>query len=167
MNIQKRKVKIPVYFECEYEIHPLKKFQAEGHFVPALRERDALGQSTMQPRKWKGNHVHALTLFDSEKQIIRALSDSREDAERILGEQLRQAFYGAQRALAIVGFNSDQARLVKDERDRLVSYMIANGKPEDLSKALGIGEAAVEEFKQAEKSPLLRARVDAMLGGGV
>ncbi len=127
-----------MHFECSYEIHTLKTFQNEGHFVPALRERNALGEATMQPRKWKGNQVHALTLCDGAGvQLLRALSDSREDAERLLGDQLRQSFYGAQRSLAIVEF----------------------------SRVLGIAEAAVAEYQQAEKSPALKARIDSMLAG--
>ncbi len=165
MNMQKRTTRVPVHFECSYEIHPLKTFQAEGHFVPALRERNALGEATMQPRKWKGNQVHALTLCDGAgMQLLRALSDSREDAERLLGDQLRQSFYGAQRSLAIVGFNADQARKTKDERDRLAAWMLEH-HPAEFSRVLGIAEAAVAEYQQAEKSPALKARIESMLAG--
>lgn len=163
----KRKTEIPVKFEVEYEIHELKKFQAEGHFVPALRELDANGNPTMLPRTWKGKHLHTLTLFAAGgKQTLRALSDSREDAEKILGAQIRSAFWNAQAALDIVGFNADQARKSKDERDRLAAWMLEH-HPQDFARVLGIAEAAVAEYQAQEKSPALKARIDSMLGGAL
>ncbi len=151
MNYQKTKTRIPVQFEVEYEISPLKKFQADGHFVPAMRARDAKGMQTMQPRHWKGAHVHALNVFDAQgTQVCRSVADSREEAERLLSAQVREQFFSSLRTIEIVHFNADQARRVKDERDRLVAYMVANGRPEDLAKALGIAEAAVAEYVAKE-----------------
>lgn len=168
MITTKRETIIPVLFECKYEIHPLKKFQDEGHFVPAIRERDANGNETRQPRKWKGSQVHALTLFDSEgAQVLRALSDSREDAGRILGDQIRMNFWGLIRALKIAGLNTDQARKVKDERDRLTAWMLQHAPPAEFAKVLGIAEAAVAEYQAQEKSPELRGKIDSMLNGGI
>lgn len=159
----KRKTEIPVKFEAEYEIHELKTFQSEGHFVPALRELDAAGNSTMLPRKWKGTHVHALTLFAAGgKQTLRVLSDSREDAERMLGNELRSCFWNAQAALDIVSFNADQARKSKDERDRLAAWMLEH-HPQEFARVLGIAEAAIAEYQAQEKSPALKARLDALL----
>ena len=157
----KRKTEVPVKFEVEYEVHELRKFQAEGHFVPALRELDAEGAPTMLPRPWQGNHVHALTLSAAGgKQTLRVLSDSREDAERMLGAQIRSNFWNSQAALDIVQFNTDQARRSKDERDRLAGWMLQY-HPEEFARVLGIAEAAVEEFKakeaalQADPSPII------------
>ena len=162
MNTTKRTTEVPVKFEVQYEVHDKKKFQAEGHFVPAVRERDAHGEPTMQPRKWKGTQVHALTLSGPNGcQTLRALSDSREESERILGEQIRRNFWGTQKAIQIVEFNAEQARRVKDERDRLVAYMLSKGLLTELSEALGIAEAAIEEFrKQETKLALEDARRD-------
>ena len=122
----------------------------------------------MQPRKWKGAHVHALTLNTptSGAQVLRALSDSREDAERILGDQIRSAFWGAQSALQIAGLAADQARKSKDERDRLAHWMLEH-QPQEFARVLGIAEAAVEEFKAASQSPGLRAATDRMLNGEI
>lgn len=162
MNLQKTKTRIPVQFEVEYEISPLKKFQADGHFVPAMRARDAEENLTMQPRPWKGAHLHALNLFNAAGvQVCRSVADSREECERLLSAQIREQFFSTTRALEIVAFNADQARRVKDERDRLVAYIIATGRPEDLAKALGIAEAAVAEFvaKEAELQAEARGAV--------
>jgi hypothetical protein len=173
------KSQISVDFEVEYQVDPRDKFQREGHFVPALRERDAEGNSTPQPRTW-GPEVHALTLLtpggdvarvkDSatgkEQSLSRALSDSLEDAERILAEQIRDQFWAAQRALAIVGFNANQARKVKDERDRMAAWMLEH-HPAEFARVLGIAEAAVAEYQAQEKSPELRAYVEAILDGRV
>lgn len=163
----KRKTKIPVQFEVEYEIHPLKQFQADGHFVPAIRERDAQGNETRQPRKWKGSQVHALTMFcpSTGKQILRALSDSREDAERILAASVEGMFWGVQSALANRTFNADQARRVKDERDRMAAWMLEH-HPTEFARVLGIAEAAVAEYQAQEKSPALKKRIAEMLNGG-
>lgn len=175
-----RNTEIPVKFPVLYEVHPLKEFQAEGHFVPAIRERDAQGNPTMQPRKWKGTQVHALSLIDPEtgtparitdpqtgkdQAVARALSDSREDAERILSDQIRNAVLAASRSTAIANFAMEQARRVKDERDRLVNYMLANGQ--NLGAALGIAEAAVEEFKRQEADPALKSKVNELLQRGI
>jgi hypothetical protein len=180
MNTTKRKTEVLVRFEVEHKVHPLKKFQAEGHFVPAIRERDADGNETPQPRKWKGAQVHALSLIDPEtgeparvvdpntgkdQALARALSDSRQDAEKILGGQIRNQFWASRRALAIMGFNSDQARRVKDERDRMAAWMLEH-HPQEFSRVLGIAEAAVEAFKAEEKSPALKAGLHKILQGG-
>lgn len=177
----KRITKTPVTFAVLYEVNGVKEFQAEGHFVPALRSRDAEGKQTMQPRKWKGANVHALTLLDASGQVLRtknpttgelqstarALSDSREEAELIIADQIREGFYGQTRALAIIEFSAEQARRVKDERDRLVGWMIAHAPPAELAKALGIAEAAVEEYKHSITDPNLKSSVDRMLEGGL
>jgi len=169
MNTQKRTTSVPVNFEVEYEIHELKKFQDEGHFVPAIRQRDAKGNETMQPRPWKGKHVHALTLFGpGGNQILRALSDSRQEADRLLQSQIIANFWGAQKSLEIAEFNADQARKTKDERDRLVAWMVRNAKPEDLAQVLGIAEAAVDEFKRKEAELQADPRpITSLLAGGL
>ena len=142
---------VVVYFKAEYENHPLKSFQADGHFVPGLREEDAEGNATRQPRKWKGTRVHALTLKDADgKQILRSLADSEKTAGLMLAKLIQENFWGAQRALAIAEFNAEQARKVKDERDRLVAWMLANGQSHGVSQALGIAEGAVEEYRAKE-----------------
>ncbi len=172
----KRNTQSTVPFPVLYETHDLKTFQAEGHFVPAIRLRDAEGNATRLPRAWKGAVVHALTLLDPITQTphrtqgqstARALSDSREDAERIFADQIREGFYGTLRALDVTAFNADQARRVKDERDRLVAWMVRNQEPRVLAEVLGIAESAVEEYKRAENDPALKAKVDAMLTGGL
>ena len=104
----------------------------------------------MQPRKWKGAQVHCLTMFLlGEKQILRALADSREEAEKILGTQICEAFTGAHMALNIVQFNADQAAKSKDERDRMAAWML-QFHPQDFARILGIAEAAVEEYRAKE-----------------
>jgi len=170
---KKQNTRIPVAFPALYEAHPIKEFQAEGHFVPAIRERDAEGNSTMKPRKWKGATVHCLTLLDASardphktksQSTARALSDSRDDAEKIFSEQIRNGFYAQLRALEQVEFQADQARRVKDERDRMAAWM-AHHHPRELADILGVGEAAVEEYKRSQRDPVLKASVDAMLKG--
>lgn len=152
MNIQKRKTQVPVKFEVEYEIHERKKFQAAGHFVPAVRERDAQGNQTSQPRRWKGAHVHALTVFaPTGEQLLRALSDSRADAELQLGDLIRASFWGSMKALDIAGLNVEQARKSKDERDRLAAWMLQHA-PAEFARVLGIAEAAVEEYRAKESA---------------
>ncbi len=173
--MSKRKTRAVVSFDVLYEVHQLKKFQAEHHFVPAIRERDAEGNPTMKPRKWRGGSVHALTLLDGAGQephktksqsTARALSDSREDAEKIFAEQIRLGFYAQLRALEQVEFQADQARRTKDERDRMAAWM-AQHHPKELADILGIGQAAVEEYKRSQADPTLKASVDAMLNGGI
>lgn len=171
---------IPVYFDVLHEVHDRRQFQSEGHFVPGLRERDAEGNLTLLPRKWEGSKVHALTLMtEGGKQVFRivnpytnepqsafrALSDSREDAEILLRDQIRQGFWAAQSALQIASFNADQARRTKDERDRLVAGLLQRGMGKDLSEILGIGEAAVAEFQRQEASADLKAKVEDLLRG--
>lgn len=169
MNLKKTTTRIPVQFEVEYEISLKKKFQQEGHFVPAMRARDAKGMLTMQPRPWKGVHVHALNVFDANGvQRCRSVADSREECEKLLASQIREQFFSNFRTLDIVSFDADQARKVKDERDRLVSYMIANGRPEDLAKALGIKEAAVAEYVAKEAALQADPRpVESLLRGAM
>lgn len=169
MTYQKTKTRIPVQFEVEYEISPLKKFQSDGHFAPAMRARDAKGNLTMQPRAWKGALVHALNLFDAAgAQVCRSVADSREECERLLSAQTREQFFSSLRTIEIVSFNADQARRVKDERDRLVNWMIAHAPVNELAKALGIAEAAVAEYLakeaalQADPTPVVNALRGAM-----
>lgn len=122
---------VTVFFEAEHEVHAKKKFQDDGHFVPAMRKRDANGQPTMKERPWKSREVHALNLFAftmengqrvKQEQVARSVADSLTEASTLLSEQITNTFWAMYNALKIAGQSQDAYRALMRERDALLAY---------------------------------------------
>jgi len=130
--VKARLLKIP--FKVQYEIHDRKKFQTEGHTIPALREEDAEGNPTRKERPW-GDEVHALTLIgpDGEpaklegQSVCRVLSDSLADAERMFKRVLVRTFWSNLQALRNISFQAQQLEQSVRERTNLKNWMLSNG----------------------------------------
>lgn len=95
------KHELPVLFPFVHETHETSKFRAEGHSLMALRRLDAEGNPVQGPdgnREW-GPEVHILRLphpddSDPKTYVLRVMSDSIEDAERMAKAELRRMLYG-------------------------------------------------------------------------
>lgn len=137
-----RILKIP--FKVKYEIHDRKKFQSEGHFVPALREEDAEGNPTRKPREWSGNEVHCLTLVNADgepakfegQSVCRVLSDSLADAERLFRRTFEETFWSNLKALENISFQGQQLVKSCKERTDLMNWMLSNGHRKEAEEIL-------------------------------
>lgn len=168
-----------VPFEVLHETHDKETFQREGHWVPALRERDANGLLTPKEREWKGATVHAMTLLGSDGKPVmfadpstskndsmcRVVSDSLEDAERLMEDCIRDAFFANKRSLEVLGDTFQQLRKASEERTNLMNWMLSNGHRDDVANVLGIATAAIEDFQRANADPKIKKAVEMMKNG--
>lgn len=119
---------ISVTFTADYETHNRKKFQEEGHMLFPLRYRNAEGDPVFGPcpgeRKWQGEEVHILKLSlpsDPNVTILRVMSDSLEDAKRMIADGLPRVLFGLQTAETIRQQQvTDSERLQREHSNLLV-----------------------------------------------
>ena len=79
---------ISVPFLATHEIHDREQYQNHsGRFLPGLTDTQGYR------REWRGKIVHALQLNHRDKQILRVLSDSQQDAERLLSQCIQDEFF--------------------------------------------------------------------------
>lgn len=135
-------VTIQVPFTFIHEAHDTLSFQKEGRMLPTLRHRDWEGQPDWTPagvRTW-GPTVHILRLpcpGTADQNVIRSLSDSFEDAQRIVSEQLPQILYGTWTAQFV---RDTQREELQSQRDRAIQWIREKHGDRAVAEALGASE---------------------------
>lgn len=135
---------IQVPFVAEYEKHNKNEFQKAGHMVFPLRYRDAEGNPMFGPgeRPWEGDDIHILRISlpsDPSVTVLRVMSDSLEDAKRMVVDELPRGLFALhagqfirqQGAVSIEKLQREQANLLewcsKHHSEKEIEIALAGG----------------------------------------
>jgi hypothetical protein len=92
-RIQAQAITIDVDFVCLLDIHNRKQFQADGHMLFSLYKPNPKPEELDILRPWEGEDVYALRLMYKGQQVHRVMSDSLQDATRLMAEGLRNVTF--------------------------------------------------------------------------
>jgi hypothetical protein len=107
-----------VSFECELRVESRKEMQAAGRTVFGLYRENPDPNAPDIRRDWGGDTVYDLRLMLAGVQVLRVMSDSIEDADRLMSNAIQNQFAAWARQDACISFDRSQYdRLMQDERD--------------------------------------------------
>ena len=138
------KMDIGVPFPFIYETHDSKKFQADGHMLPALRHRDPDGNPVQGPqgnREW-GPVVHILKMphpQDPSETIIQKLSDSLDEVRLMVMEELPRCLVALWTAQFCRESEAGSFERLNRERNNLRDYVVAKEGLEKFELIAGGG----------------------------
>ena len=127
-------------FECRVEIHDRKKFQSDGHMLFQLYQ-PVVGPEPDIRRPWLGEKVYILSLHHRGAQLYRVMSDSLDDAKRLMQHALRDSCLGELVRQALEEFDRQQFYRL-NERHNVLSTYIADAYREEIARGRhdGLGD---------------------------
>jgi len=119
------------YFDCELRIRNREEFQREGHMLFALYTPVPDPSKPDVRRPWNGDLVYDLRLMKDGKVLTdasgnaqhRVMSDSAEDAQRLMGELIRNQFFAWVTAENCQNFDRKQFDQLLNERTRMGAFI--------------------------------------------
>ena len=136
---------IPVYFQVEWEAIPKSEAQGSGVFMPSMADPHTPGgpalKTSIRP-SYRGPFaaVWKCTLWwnlipvqarpnptdwpeGTHRLVFETRADSREEAGRLMAEQIRDHFFGMLQATRIADFNAGQFDQVNRQRNQLADWI--------------------------------------------
>jgi hypothetical protein len=117
---------LKVEFAVELEVHQRAQFQKEGHMLFQLYGPGDKPEDLPIRRPWQGNQVFVVatsSVVGDVKQKLRVMSDSGEDAMRLMHEQIVNTLWGRVRENEVLAFNNEQFLSLNKQFTKLQQYL--------------------------------------------
>jgi hypothetical protein len=125
-----RTVEISVPFTCELRWESVKKMQAAGRYVPALYTKNPDPLSPDIRRPWDGDDVYDLRLMFQGSQVHRVMSDSIEDAQRLMQEAIPNLVWASWRQQAGTQVDAMQYQKLLNDTREMTQFVECNYRDE-------------------------------------
>jgi hypothetical protein len=135
MNAKALNTVVSVPFDCELEIHNREQFQKDGHMLFNLYAPNPVEGQPDVLRPWDGTNVYAIRLMYKGAQVHRVMSDSLEDAKRLMTEGLRNLTLVTFAVQSVQAFDRQQFERLNRERVEFAQWI-----SERLKKEIAAGK---------------------------
>jgi len=123
-TVEPQTLTLQIPFTCESEQHEKTSFQKDGHFISGLKDENG------RRRDWEGNEVHIVSLKFKGEQVLRVMSDSLEDAQRLMVIAIQDTFFANFAAQFVMGFNYQKWTQLNDRRNQFQEFINTHYKGE-------------------------------------